>query len=159
MCPVLGFQCHMCVTNSHTCSVGFCIALCVVPALKFWAVQSEACSSTAEYECTSFLRKLCWNYFEIVFTENKLKRKRNENTLSFLKKKKKRPYKNNNIKVFSYLYLSVNRSAWCWECVQLSCCSFVSDSNTPQVLLSTVVQVSRSSEANLAVRPQHSEHV
>ena len=89
MCPVLGFQCHMCVTNSHTCSVGFCIALCVVPALKFWAVQSEACSSTAEYECTSFLRKLCWNYFEIVFTENKLKRKRNENTLSFSKKKRK----------------------------------------------------------------------
>ena len=43
------------VTTSRTCSVGFCIALCVVPALKFWAVQSEACSSTAEYECTSFL--------------------------------------------------------------------------------------------------------
>ena len=54
----------------------FCVALCIVSALNSRAIQSEDCISAANHECWTFFWKLRLNYFLIVFTENKMKRKR-----------------------------------------------------------------------------------
>ena len=54
------------LATSHYHSVGFCIALCVVSVLNSWAVQTEACIFTAEYEYSPCFWKPCWNYFHIV---------------------------------------------------------------------------------------------
>ena len=48
--PVLGFQKHVCLVTSCCCSVGFCIALCVVLAMNSWAIQNKACISVAKCE-------------------------------------------------------------------------------------------------------------
>ena len=67
------------LTTSHCCSLGLCIALCVVLALNSWADQREACISVTKYDLPlHFLWKLCWNYFQTIFTENKLKWKRSD---------------------------------------------------------------------------------
>ena len=55
-------------------SVGLCNVLYVVTALNSLAIQSEACISTAKYECSPFSGSL----LEIIFTENKLKQERTD---------------------------------------------------------------------------------
>ena len=49
--------------TSRCCSVGFCIAFCVVTALNSWAVQSEASISAVKYKCLPFLG----SHVEIIF--------------------------------------------------------------------------------------------
>ena len=75
----------VCLTSSPCYSIGFCIDLCVVLALNSQALQSEACISIANYERSPFFWKLSWNNFQIIFTENEMKQKRKENTLTSLK--------------------------------------------------------------------------
>ena len=66
-------------------SVCFCIELCVVSALNSWANQSEACISAAKSESLPFFWKPFGNYFQIIFTENKIRWKINENNFSIKK--------------------------------------------------------------------------
>ena len=60
-----------CLTTCHCYSVSFCVVLSVVLALNSQAFQSKACISAAKYEHSPFFWKPCWNYFQIIFTENK----------------------------------------------------------------------------------------
>ena len=48
----------------------------VVSALNFGVIPCKGYISTTECEHSPFFWKLCRNYFRIIFTENKLKRKR-----------------------------------------------------------------------------------
>ena len=66
------------LATSHCHSVSFCFALCVIPSLKWRAVESWACISAAKYEHLPFLGKPCWNYLQVNFTENKMKWKRTD---------------------------------------------------------------------------------
>ena len=74
---VLGGACKSLATTR--CQyVSFCMALCVVLALNSLAIQSKACVFTAKCEHLPFFFKLCGNYFQIIFTENKMKQKRTD---------------------------------------------------------------------------------
>ena len=64
------------LTSSHSCSFSFCVGLSVVLALNSQAIQIKACISAAKYEHSPFFWKLCWNYFQIIFTENKRNREK-----------------------------------------------------------------------------------
>ena len=80
--------CDTCVslTTFCCCRVSFCIALHVVSALGAQATQSEACISAANYELLPFFWKQRCHCFQVIFTENKMKWKTNENTVTFPKK-------------------------------------------------------------------------
>ena len=105
--PGSGFSVtHVNLMTSHCHSVGSCIALCVVSALNSWAIQSQACISAADYKVVAIFLE---SVLKIIFTENKMKWN------------KKWKYSNCPrlpfffpfffFKVYSYLYVSINRSA------------------------------------------------
>ena len=74
------------LTTSHCHSVGFCIALCVVSALNSQGLYFH-CKKVQAFTILFQNQKPCQNYFQIIFTENKMKPKRkiNESSLAFLK--------------------------------------------------------------------------
>ena len=108
--PGSGFSVtHVNLMTSHCRSVGSCIALCVVSALNSWAIQSRACISAADYKVVAiFLESVLKIIFRLFLLRTKRNGTKNENTprlpffffffLSFFK-------------VYSYLYVSINRSA------------------------------------------------
>ena len=71
-----------CLTTCYCCSVSFCVVLSVVLALNSQEFQSKACISAAKYEHSPFFWKPCWNYFQIIFTENKWNSGRKKNILT-----------------------------------------------------------------------------
>ena len=74
---VFGGSC-VSLTTSHCHGVSFCVVLCVVSAQNSGAIPCNGCISAAEYEHSSFFWKPCSNYFQSIFTENKMKRKRTD---------------------------------------------------------------------------------
>ena len=72
--------CDACVslTTFRCCRVCFCFALHVVSALGSQATRSKACISAANYELLPFFLKQCCHCFQVIFTENKMKRKRSD---------------------------------------------------------------------------------
>ena len=72
---------HVSIATSHCHSVCFCVALCVVLALNSWAMQDEACISTAKFaHLPFFLEAVLKLYFGFILTGGEMKRNKNENT-------------------------------------------------------------------------------
>ena len=113
-----------------------CMALCVVSALNSQAIQSEAYSSTAKYECWPFFWKPCWNY--IHWEQNEMGRKK-KTTVTFKKRR-----------VFSVL-LSV------CECRQVFAFSFWQKWQSP--LSWTPAWYQPTPEQPRATPPQHKAHL
>ena len=102
----------VCQSRICPCTVGFCIALCVVSALNSPAIQSKACISIAKYKHWPVFWKPWWNYFQINFIENKNEMRKKWKYSDFSKKKAL-------LFVFSFLkctlYLRVNRCELCMD--------------------------------------------
>ena len=76
--PISGGFGGSCVSlaTSRCHGVRFRITFYVVSALNFGVIPGKGYISTTECEHLPFFWKPCRNYFRIIFTENKLKRKR-----------------------------------------------------------------------------------
>ena len=76
ICPVLDFRWYLCKVSCLCHRVGFCIVLCIVSALNSLAIQTRLIFPLQKYEPLPFFLKQCGNYFQVIFTSDKMKWKR-----------------------------------------------------------------------------------